>query len=57
MGVRFLNIKPVARNIRGIRFLYEQGFRNLGHMELFIDFSDHRWKPGPESSGISSIFD
>jgi GNAT superfamily N-acetyltransferase len=48
LGVRFLNVKPVARNIQAIKFLYKQGFKNLGHIELFLDFSEQAWKPGPQ---------
>src|SRR3989337_58358 len=46
-GTRNLNVKPVARNRKTIQFLYEQGFKNLGFIELFIDLSGHVWKPGP----------
>jgi len=45
-GVRFLTVKPVARNIESIEFLYKQGFRNIGQIELFIDFSNQQWKEG-----------
>ena len=50
-GVRTLNIKPVARNSKTIKFLYAQGFRNLGYIELFIDLTGHNWKPGPTIYG------
>lgn len=56
MGVRFLNVKPVARNIEAIAFLHKQGFRNLGHIELFLDFSDYTWKKGPELFGCKFNF-
>ena len=50
-GVRLLNIKPVARNTKTIKFLYEQGFKTLGYIELFIDLTGpsarYSWKPGP----------
>jgi GNAT superfamily N-acetyltransferase len=49
--VRFLNVKPVARNVRAIKFLYNRGFQNLGHIDLFIDFSKYHWKPGLEVFG------
>jgi len=55
-GVRYLNIKPVARNKKTIRFLYEQGFKNLGYIELFIDFSEHVWELGPEIFGFQFKF-
>ncbi|MEM2118452.1 MAG: GNAT family N-acetyltransferase [Candidatus Bathyarchaeia archaeon] len=44
LRVRFLSVRPVARNIQAIRFLHKQGFQNLGHVELFIDFSEYVWK-------------
>jgi len=54
-GVRRLNIKPVSRNAKTIRFLYKQGFTNLGYIELFIDLTDasarYSWKPGPTIFG------
>jgi GNAT superfamily N-acetyltransferase len=50
-SVRLLNIKPVARNVQTMRFLYKQGFTNLGYIELFIDLTGasagYNWKPGP----------
>ncbi len=45
-GVRIVSIKPVARNLKTIQFLHKQGFTNIGFVELFMDFSDHSWKPG-----------
>jgi N-acetylglutamate synthase-like GNAT family acetyltransferase len=56
IGVRFLNIKPVARNMKTIRFLYKQGFKNLGCVELFMCFSDYAWKAGPEIFGCKFNF-
>ena len=56
IGIRFLNIKPVARNAETIKFLYKQGFKNLGHVELFMDFSNYPWKPGPEIFGCGFNF-
>lgn len=50
-GIRNLNIRPVARNQETIRFLYGQGFKTLGFIELFIDLSNHTWKPGPRIFG------
>jgi len=54
--LRYLNIKPVARNIKTIRFLYEQGFKTLGYIELFMDFSEHAWKSGPKIFGCKFSF-
>jgi len=50
-GLSTLDIKPVARNAKTIRFLYEQGFINLGYVELFIDLTGRTWKPGPKLFG------
>lgn len=45
-GVRYLDVKPVARNATTIRFLHKLGFKNLGQIEMFMDFSGRTWKPG-----------
>lgn len=55
-GIRILSIKPVARNIPTIKFLYKQGFKNLGEIELFISFSEYQWKSGPEIFGCKFSF-
>lgn len=56
IGIRILSIKPVARNAETVKFLYKQGFKNLGHVELFMDFSNYSWKPGPEIFGCEFNF-
>jgi N-acetylglutamate synthase-like GNAT family acetyltransferase len=56
MGIRLLSIKPVARNVKTIKFLYKQGFKNLGEIELFMPFSDYAWKSGPEIFGCKFNF-
>jgi N-acetylglutamate synthase-like GNAT family acetyltransferase len=50
-GVKFLNVMPVARNEEAIRFFYEMGFRKLGHVQLFMDFPNKKWKSGLELQG------
>lgn len=45
-GIKFLSVKPVARNTNAITFFHNQGFRNIGQIELFLDFSTHEWKSG-----------
>jgi ribosomal protein S18 acetylase RimI-like enzyme len=50
-GVHYLDVKPVARNMQAIRFLYEQGFKIVGHVDLFMDFSSRTWKSGLEIHG------
>ena len=56
MEIRFLNVVPVARNIQAINFLYQQGFKNLGHIELFLDLSNYTWKPCPQLFGRNFNF-
>jgi GNAT superfamily N-acetyltransferase len=46
LGLRFLNVKPVARNKDAIGFFYSQGFGNIGHVQLFMDLSGHKWEKG-----------
>lgn len=45
---QYLSIKPVARNAQAMELFHRAGFINLGHVEMFIDFSDkeNKWKPG-----------
>ncbi|HUW43034.1 MAG TPA: GNAT family N-acetyltransferase [Thermoplasmata archaeon] len=48
LGVKYLSVRPVARNAEAIKFFRAKGFENIGHIELFMDFSDKRWKTGIE---------
>ena len=43
-----LNVAPVARNMKAIRFFHKAGFKNLGRIEMFIDFRNRNWKPAAE---------
>jgi GNAT superfamily N-acetyltransferase len=48
-GVRFLRIRPVARNERAISLYVRLGFDLMGHVDLFQDLSkstDRTWKTG-----------
>ena len=47
-GAKSLSVRPVARNQRVIQFLFKQGFQTLGHIQLFIDFTQSEWKKGPK---------
>lgn len=46
LGLKHLNVSPVARNIEALGFFHDQGFKNVGHVQLFMDFSNRRWKRG-----------
>jgi HAD superfamily hydrolase (TIGR01509 family) len=54
LGVRYLNLRPVARNLAAIGFFYDAGFQTLGQIELFMDLAEPgavTWLPGPEVAG------
>jgi len=51
-GVKYLSVRPVARNEEAIRFFVEQGFGNMGHIELFIDLTNREWKEGLNLFGL-----
>jgi GNAT superfamily N-acetyltransferase len=36
LGVLYVNVRPVARNLEAIRFFHREGFRLLGRFELSI---------------------
>lgn len=36
LGARYVNVRPVARNLEAIRFFRREGFRLLGRIELSI---------------------
>jgi GNAT superfamily N-acetyltransferase len=48
-GVSYLSIKPVARNVEGIRCFHRAGFALLGHLDMFMELSeenDQEWVDG-----------
>lgn len=54
IGVRYLSVKPVARNVKAISFFYNAGFRKLGQLEMFMDLEPSKsgkWKSGVELFG------
>jgi len=36
LGVKYVNVRPVARNLEALRFFHREGFRLLGRFELSI---------------------
>ncbi len=46
ISIKYLDVSPVARNSEAIGFFYRIGFRNMGKIEMFIDFTDKHWKTG-----------
>jgi N-acetylglutamate synthase-like GNAT family acetyltransferase len=48
-GIRFVSVRPVARNAEAISFFADCGFDILGHVELFQDLRPNEgrnWKSG-----------
>ena len=48
-GVRFLSIRPAARNERVVSLYVRLGFNLLGYVDLLQDLSpssERKWKPG-----------
>lgn len=48
-GIRFLSVRPVARNVEAFRFFVNCGFDIVGHIDLFQDLkptSGREWKRG-----------
>ena len=56
LDLRFLTVKPVARNIEAIKFFYQQGFKTLGQIELCLDFCQYAWKLGPKLFALQFDF-
>lgn len=46
LGIKGLSIQPVARNLRALKLFYDLGFKKLGQIEMFIDFSEKKWRRG-----------
>ncbi len=46
IGIRYLDVAPVARNSNAISFFHKMGFVNMGKVEMFMDFTGRRWKSG-----------
>lgn len=49
LKLRFLGMRPVARNRDAIRFFHQAGFQELGRIELFMDLTpsaERTWKEG-----------
>ena len=48
-GIKYLSIRPVARNKNAIKIFNEMGFNIIGHIELFMSLKEtesKRWKKG-----------
>jgi len=43
-GIKFLSVRPVARNKKAVEFFRAKGFDKIGRVELFIDYTGREWK-------------
>lgn len=43
-GIKYLNVRPVARNKKALEFFRSRGFDKIGRVELFIDRTGKDWK-------------
>ena len=54
-NLKYLSIRPVARNLTAFKIFYEKGFNITGHIELFMDLKNkesEKWKKGIEIHDI-----
>ena len=50
LGVRYICVRPVARNREAADFFFESGFDILGHIQMLMDLSSDgadKWEEGP----------
>jgi ribosomal protein S18 acetylase RimI-like enzyme len=58
IGVRFLGVRPVARNAEAIRFFVRSGFGIVGQIDLFQDLKPElgrTWRPGLSIHGLGVL--
>jgi ribosomal protein S18 acetylase RimI-like enzyme len=51
-GVKFITVRPVARNKEAIEFFRKQGLVNVGRVEFFTDLAGKKWKKGLRIHGL-----
>ena len=51
-GLRGVEVRPAARNVRALQFFHGLGFDVLGQLELVLDLArPERWHPGERLAG------
>ena len=53
LGVKYITVRPVARNIEAVRFFRDAGLDKIGRIELFRDLKDRKWREGIELHGMA----
>ena len=56
LGVKYITVRPVARNREALGFFREIGFDKIGRIELFIDLTAKKWEQSIELHGMSFEF-
>ncbi len=59
IGIKFLSVRPVARNVEAVSFLISCGFGIVGHIDLFQDLAPSRgrqWKDGNVIHGHKLLY-
>jgi len=53
--IKYLSIRPVARNKNAMKIFYEMGFKTLGNIELFMNLKEEERKKWKTSIEIHDI--
>lgn len=51
-GVKFITVRPVARNKEALEFFRSHGLTNVGRVELFADLAGKKWRKGLRIHGL-----
>jgi ribosomal protein S18 acetylase RimI-like enzyme len=51
-GVKFLTVRPVARNKEALDFFHGLGLVNVGRIEIFEDLTGREWRKGLRMHGL-----
>jgi len=51
-AIKYLTVKPAARNVEALEFFRKRGFDKLGMIELFQDFSGTKWRKDAKLLGM-----
>ena len=58
LDLKYLNVRPVARNIDAIAFYHRNGFKGIGQIELFMELNPRpeKWVDDIDLFGYSFIY-
>ena len=56
IGLNSLSIKPVLRNLEAMQFFNKQGFKSIGQIELYVNFSEKHKKKSLQLFGLPFDF-